>query len=79
MILNSGRNDEASLTRREIFAANRERVFTAWTDADVLKKWWGPPGCITRSVEIDLQVGDAIALRCSFPKRMFFIFTVSIA
>lgn len=47
-----------TLSLKRIFAAPREKVFHAWTDANALKKWfhvgedWTTPLC-----EIDLRVG----------------------
>lgn len=67
MVLNPGRNNETPLTRHEIFPAKRERVFSAWTQADELQKWWGPPGCVTRAVAIDLRVGGEYWLTMQFP------------
>ncbi|MBV7328129.1 SRPBCC domain-containing protein [Chloroflexi bacterium TSY] len=77
MILDSARNDGSSFERREIFAAKRARVFAAWTQADVLKKWWGPPGCITHSVAVDLRVGGQYRFVMQFPPdEVFHIFGV---
>jgi len=39
------------------FAAPRKKVFRAWTDANELKKWWGPQGYSTPIAEVDLRVG----------------------
>lgn len=27
-----------------IFTASQEEIFAAWTETDILKKWWGPVG-----------------------------------
>ncbi|MGO8919971.1 MAG: SRPBCC family protein [Stellaceae bacterium] len=45
------------LTRR--FRAPRERVFRAFTEAERLKRWWGPKGSVLSKVEIDLRPGGA--------------------
>ena len=35
-----------------------EKVWRAWTDAQTLKKWWGPtPGDAVSAVELDVRVG----------------------
>ena len=35
-----------------------EKVWRAWTDAQTLKKWWGPqPGEPVSAVELDVRVG----------------------
>ena len=44
---------------RHTFAAQRERVFRAWTDPQVLKRWWCPPGWAPGEMQIDLRVGGA--------------------
>lgn len=39
------------------FAAPRDMVWRAWTDAEQLKRWFGPKGCSIFSSTIDLRVG----------------------
>jgi uncharacterized protein YndB with AHSA1/START domain len=39
------------------FAKPRENVFRAWTDPQVLKRWWCPPGWAPAEVEVDLRAG----------------------
>ncbi len=41
------------------FKASRERVFQAWTEADQIKKWFGPEEVVVRAAEVDLRVGGA--------------------
>ncbi|HXZ01434.1 MAG TPA: SRPBCC domain-containing protein [Stellaceae bacterium] len=43
------------LSRR--FRAPRERVFRAFTEAEMLKRWWGPKGFALPKAEIDLRPG----------------------
>lgn len=43
------------LTR--VLDAPRERVWRAWTDPELLKKWWGPEGFTAPSIKLDLRVG----------------------
>lgn len=77
MILDATHNGDSSFERREIFPAKRTRVFAAWTEPDILKKWWGPPGCITHSVAVDLQVGGHYRFVMQFPpEKVFHIFGV---
>ncbi len=47
--------DEIVITR--IFDAPRERVWKAWTDPDMLRKWWGPKGFTAPVWRTDLRVG----------------------
>ncbi len=39
------------------FAASRDAVWKAWTDADSLKRWWGPRGFDMVRLTLDLQPG----------------------
>jgi uncharacterized protein YndB with AHSA1/START domain len=48
---------QAAVTLRRTFASPRERVFRAWTEAEQIKKWWGPPGTATPEAEVDLRTG----------------------
>jgi uncharacterized protein YndB with AHSA1/START domain len=42
---------------RRHFSAGRERVFRAWTDAELLKQWWCPNGWRPVEIKIDLRPG----------------------
>jgi uncharacterized protein YndB with AHSA1/START domain len=53
-------------TRR--FAAPRERVFRAWTNAQELKEWWRPNGFTTGAVEIDLREGGRYCIAMQPPQ-----------
>lgn len=44
------------------FAAPRARVFAAFTEPEILKQWWGPPGVRCPVCEIDLREGGAYYL-----------------
>jgi uncharacterized protein YndB with AHSA1/START domain len=45
------------------FAAPRERVFAAWTDPSVLKRWWAAaPTWSTPLVEVDVREGGRYRL-----------------
>jgi len=46
---------ELVITRE--FDAPRERVWKAWTDPEMVKRWWGPEGFTAPSIKIDLRVG----------------------
>lgn len=37
--------------------APREEVWKAWTDPEIIKKWWGPEGFYAPSIKVDLRVG----------------------
>lgn len=49
---------ELTLTRE--YDAPRDLVFKAWTDKELISKWWGPNGFTTPVAELDVQPGGAI-------------------
>lgn len=49
-------NDEGIVIER-VFDAPREMVWKAWTDPEIVKKWWGPEGFWAPSIKIDFRVG----------------------
>src|SRR5262249_53485536 len=49
--------DTQEFTFSRTFAAPRERVWRAWTDAASLAHWWGPKGCTLRVLKLDLRPG----------------------
>ena len=51
-----------TLRLSRFFDAPRARVFRAFTDPEVLKRWWGPEGMNTPNPEVDLRVGGAYRL-----------------
>jgi len=54
-----------SITRE--FNAPREKVFKAWTDPELLVKWFGPKGVSTESAQIDLRVGGTYQFELKLP------------
>ena len=56
-----------SLTMTRRIKGTREEVFAAWTDAEIFKRWWGPPGTTTTAAEIDARVGGAYRLTMRLP------------
>jgi uncharacterized protein YndB with AHSA1/START domain len=49
------KDQELFITR--IFDSPRESVWKAWTDPDLIKRWWGPEGFTSPYCKIDLRVG----------------------
>ncbi len=47
----------AELTITRTFRAPRMLLWTAWTNAEMMKLWWGPRGYTTPVVKIDLREG----------------------
>jgi uncharacterized protein YndB with AHSA1/START domain len=56
-----------SLAMKRTFNAPRETVFRAWTDADLLAKWFGPAGVTVSGAEIDLKTGGAYRIAMVLP------------
>ena len=48
-----------SLTLNRRIKGRPDDVFAAWTDPEIFKRWWGPPGTTTTAAEIDARVGGA--------------------
>jgi uncharacterized protein YndB with AHSA1/START domain len=48
---------ENTLTITRTFNVPRDHVFRAWTDPEVLKRWWGPKGFTCPYSMIDLRPG----------------------
>jgi glutathione S-transferase len=55
--------EDVVLTMSRRFAAPREKVFDAWTNADVLKQWWAAaPTMDTPVAEVDAREGGRYRL-----------------
>jgi uncharacterized protein YndB with AHSA1/START domain len=50
-------SDGGDLTFERIFDAPRERVWKAFTDPELVPRWWGPHGTTTTVVEMDVRPG----------------------
>jgi len=46
-----------TLVIERVLDATRERVWRAWTEPEMVKRWWGPKGFTAPSSEIDLRIG----------------------
>ena len=50
--------EKPSLTLSRRYPVAPEKVWRAWTDAQAVKKWWGPgPGEPVSAAELDVRVG----------------------
>jgi len=49
--------DEKGVVIERVFDAPRNLVWQAWTDPEMVKKWWGPKDFWAPVVKIDLKVG----------------------
>jgi uncharacterized protein YndB with AHSA1/START domain len=48
-----------TLQLKRIVPAPREAVFAAWTEPELFRQWFGPPGGSTQRAEMDVRVGGA--------------------
>ncbi|MGH7204487.1 MAG: SRPBCC domain-containing protein, partial [Candidatus Levyibacteriota bacterium] len=49
--------DQKGIEIVRVFNAPREMVWKAWTEPEMIKKWWGPEGFSAPSIKVDLRVG----------------------
>lgn len=59
-----------TLHLEQVFPASRDIVYRAFTDADLLAKWWGPTGWGLSHSVVDLKPGGAwhFCLKCQDEK-----------
>jgi uncharacterized protein YndB with AHSA1/START domain len=57
-----------TLTISRTYNATAERVFSAWTDPESLKSWFGPEGVETIGADVDLSVGGRYDLHMRTPE-----------
>ena len=55
------------LTLIRIFDAPRSLVFQAWTDPELLAKWWGPKTFTNPVCEFDARRAEKSASTCAHP------------
>jgi uncharacterized protein YndB with AHSA1/START domain len=53
---------QTALTMSRIIRAPREDVFSAWTDPEKLKQWWGPGPVSCPQAQVDLREGGEYCL-----------------
>ena len=56
-----------TLVVRRTVRATPERLFDAWTVAEQLRQWWGPPSVACIDAEVDLRVGGRYRIANQFP------------
>jgi uncharacterized protein YndB with AHSA1/START domain len=60
--------DSTGMCLERTFAASAEEVFDAWTDPEVLRRWWAAgPDWRTPVAEVDLRVGGRYRLSMEDP------------
>lgn len=56
------------LTLKRTFDAPRELVFKAWTDPNLISKWWGPTDFTTPISEVEARQGGKLYIVMHGPK-----------
>ncbi len=54
-----GTIEDRTLIVERVFRAPPEQVFQAWTDPEILTKWWGPTGATIPECDLDATLGGA--------------------
>ncbi len=54
-----------SLSLRRVMKAPPERVYAAWTDPQMILRWWGPTGATPLTAETDVRVGGRFRMTFS--------------
>ncbi|MBA2560300.1 MAG: SRPBCC domain-containing protein [Propionibacteriales bacterium] len=62
-------SDGADLVFERTFDAPRDLVWKAFTDPELIPRWWGPHGTTTTVVAMDVREGGAWRYRSSAPDR----------
>lgn len=60
--------DITEIRIEKVFDAPRTKVWEAWTNPELIKKWWGPEGFTAPSIKIDLRVGGIYTYAMKGPK-----------
>ncbi|HOI12726.1 MAG TPA: SRPBCC domain-containing protein [Methanoculleus sp.] len=57
---------------QRIFAASREPVWKAWTDPELIGRWWGPKGFTAPFIRVDLREGGRYLFNMRSPEGQDF-------
>ena len=55
--MNDAVSDDTTLVIEREFQASREKVYEAWTNPEILQKWWGPQGVTIPKLDLDVREG----------------------
>lgn len=50
-----------------VFRARRETVFSAWSSADHVSRWFAPKGCEVADAKVEMRIGGAFELSMRAP------------
>ena len=59
----------ATLVVRRLINATREKLFAAWTEPELLVRWWGPQGVTCPTAEIDFTSWRLLPAGQPFSRR----------
>jgi uncharacterized protein YndB with AHSA1/START domain len=57
MSVESIANEDTTLVIERKFQTSPERLYEAWTNPEILKKWWGPEGVTIPTLDLDVREG----------------------
>ncbi len=60
-------NPQTDFATTRIFAAPPEQIWRAWTEGEVLKRWWGPRGFTCPVAEMDVRIGGTSLVAMKAP------------
>jgi uncharacterized protein YndB with AHSA1/START domain len=60
--------EEQALVIERVFNAPRELVWKAWTEPELVRRWWGPKGFTAPAAEIDFRVGGKVLFAMQSPE-----------
>lgn len=60
--------EDKKIVITHVFDAPREKVWEAWTNPEMVKKWWGPKDFTAPSIHIDFRVGGKYIYAMHGPK-----------
>jgi uncharacterized protein YndB with AHSA1/START domain len=58
----TGNYDKGSVVIARVFDAPRDLVWRAWTEPDMMARWFGPRGFTASVPELDVRVGGALRI-----------------
>jgi uncharacterized protein YndB with AHSA1/START domain len=67
-------SDGGDLVFERVFDAPREQVWKAFTDPELIPRWWGPHGTMTKVLEMDVRPGGTWRYANSAPDREDVVF-----
>ena len=60
--------DNKEIIIEHVFDAPKELVWRAWTEPEMVKKWWGPAGFSAPSIKIDFRITGKYIFAMHGPK-----------